>query len=213
MFNTLFAAVLFLAQPATPIPDFQASVRVNYPFASSGTVFKVIPNDKGYTSYILSTGHMKKREEPEIEFFFMDGEKLEKSLKVKGNILFLVENSEKGVDFSLIEVTTKGKPSFVPIAKKDAKKGDKCLSVGCDNASKPKCYSCTILSLGKRDYILENDSPRAGRSGGGLFLNHEIVGVCWGAQIWGNKEVNGLFTRASVIRNLLINADYENLLE
>lgn len=212
MFNTILVAFL-LAQPAAPIPEFQASVRVNYPYASSGTVFKVTPNDKGYTSYILSTGHMKKREDPQIEFFFMDGEKLDEPLVVKGNIIFLVENSFKGCDFSVIEVRTKGKPAFIPIAKKDAKEKDKCLSIGCDSASVPKCYSCTVLNLEKLDYILENDSPKAGRSGGGLFLKHEIVGVCWGCRTWGNEERNGLFTRASVVRNLLMTAGYEYLLE
>jgi hypothetical protein len=212
MFKILLVAFLFV-QPTTPLPEFQASVRLNYPYASSGTVFKVTPNDKGYTSYILSTGHMKKREDPQIEFFFMDGEKLEKPFIVKGNIIFLVENSFKGCDFSVIEVTTKNKPAFIPLAKKDAKEKDKCLSIGCDLATVPKCYSCTVLNLGKHDYILENDSPKAGRSGGGLFLNHEIVGVCWGCATWGNKEVNGLFTRASVVRNLLTAAGYEHLLE
>ena len=205
------AAFLLLLQPvAQPTTEFQASVRVNYPYASSGTVFKVTKNDSGYTSYILSTGHMKKREDPEIEFFFIDG--TEKHVKAKGNILFLVENSDKGIDFCLIEVITKQKPAFVPIAKKDAKEKDKCVSIGCDLATKPKVYSASILNLEKTQYMLENAPLNAGRSGGGLFLNNEIVGVCWGCQTYGD-QTQGLFTRISIIRNVLTASGYEHLLE
>jgi len=212
----MFLTLSLLGLNPVATTEMQASVRVNHPESSSGTVIHVAAlGDGRYTAYVLSTGHMGKRTEPSVEFFYLDGKKLAKPQTAQGRIVFLVENGvSQGVDFCVIEVDAKGKPAAVPIAKKDVGKGVTCLSIGCDMGSLPTAYQCKVVKVKKHQYALERDTPRPGRSGGGLFHDGKLVGVCWGCYQSGNGQgLTGMFTRASTIRRLLASAGYENLLE
>lgn len=171
------------------------SVRVNKhkTGTSSGTIVnaKVIqePGKKDKTHFwVLSTGHMHDRIDPEIEIFFLHKTKLDKPIIVKGAIRFLVENGiNGGTDFSLIEANVDAVGvSFVPLAPENyiVKDGEKLLSCGCDWGREPKCYP-TALRKYKVGGDLETDTATGvGRSGGGLFTNERdrkyVVGVCWG---------------------------------
>lgn len=193
-----------------------SSVRVNKhkTGTSSGVIINatvISEKDKPDRTHIwvLSTGHMRDRVDPEIEIFFLNKRRLDKPVIVKGNIALLVENGLKaGVDFSLIEATVDATGvSFTPLAPESytVKNGDKLLSAGCDWGSEPKCYHTSMKGYNRRGGDLEiGTATGVGRSGGGLFTidRKYVVGVCWGGS-GESKTPQTWFTTHKTVRKML----------
>lgn len=188
MIAMLLAIVFEIDSYAT----LQASVRVNGPeFASTGTI---IACQDGY-SYVLSTGHMGKRTDPTVEVFYANGSRLSKAVELKAQIILLVDNHEKGIDFSILkfEIPQDFKLRSIPLAERVI--FDKLsVSVGCDMGQAPKAYCVLPLNWHnrKRDFWLKcnpGETIRAGRSGGGVFHGRKLIGVLWGC--WHGPNASG----------------------
>jgi hypothetical protein len=185
-------------------PLLEASVRVNPKSPSSGTVVKVESARKGqYKVWILSTGHFENKvgAKSDVEFFYMGGKKLDKPLIVTGTVRYKIEeNMDKGVDFSVIEVLMDKAPAFVSISKSGPPKKAEVISCGCDLGSNPKAYTLQLEGYRTTDYKSKRNGPKAGRSGGGLFYEGELVGICWGHS---GEDGYGLFTsHREIVRHL-----------
>jgi hypothetical protein len=55
------------------------------------------------------------------------------------------------------------------------------------------------VSEGWQDLVTTENSPRPGRSGGGLMTENFYVGICWGTSSY-SGDGNGFFTPLSTIR-------------
>lgn len=69
-------------------------------------------------------------------------------------------------------------PSFFPVGK------DYVLhSTGCDGGTETAHYKVQVLKISSESFphiVTTQNSPRPGRSGGGLFTETYLVGICWG---------------------------------
>ena len=205
---------IFWTQPLLASDYLQSAVRVNEGSASCGTIIKV-ERDR---VWVISTGHMEKRNEPVVEVFYRDGKKLSKPLKSKGKIVLRVENNvDFGIDFSLIEVgfgDFDHRRAFKGVTIGDAKKDTDCISIGCDLAVEPTEYRVKVEEIckGRGDiYTVGKDRTNGGRSGGGLFYDGKLVAVSWGATVSGDEK--GIFTSGQSIKQVLTACGYGRLLE
>ncbi len=169
----------------------QSSVRIkqNGVVKGSGTICYY--DEQTGEAWVISAGHLwngnkepgSPPEEAEIELFYKNDKKLPHPKTFKAEIICY---SNRKVDIAFL----KFRPDWVPqhyfsIAPKDylLKKGDVLESTGCDRAEIPASYTVTIIE-GERvgpDLITQDNSPRPGRSGGGLLTtNGLLVGICWG---------------------------------
>lgn len=200
-------AIFFLFLLQNDDLELQSSVRVGN---ASGTVIKV---SDGF-AYILTTGHLEKRQDVKVEFFYMDGDKLEKPMVLSGRIILLLENNEKGVDFSIvkIELPKRSRPSCIPLASKEVRcrKNQNYRVIG---FCKEPC-EFELTYLGERDgsLITTKDKPTPGCSGGGLFRGGKLLGVCWGTN-HKESEIEGLFTPHYSIIDILEKANMRFLFE
>lgn len=208
---------------AEKFEPLHAAVRVNGDNASCGTIFKVEPGKSTCTAYIVSTGHLAKRSEMKVEVFFLEGKELKEPLVGTGELLTIVDNHDKGVDFCVIKVELKCDAKKLCAAKL-AKKvvfGEECTSVGCDGGIKPKSFSVTTTKwrTKDRDIFVKHSlgqTSTGGRSGGGIFKGNEVVAVYWGSYT-GSEDLtdrgNGMATSVDVIRQILATGGFSDLLE
>lgn len=195
-----------------------AAVRVNGGNSSCGTIIKVEQaGGEGTTAYVLTTGHLQKRMEMKIEVFYRDGKKLEKAEEATGELVCLVENNLRGIDFSVVKVTLKGPPKEYAACKlaKDVPFNKELVSIGCDKGIEPKEFNVTATRWRKKGNDVwvrhkTEESSNGGRSGGGLFRNGELVGVYWGSYTKGDdseKDLtdrgNGMATSCTAVRKAL----------
>lgn len=141
-----------------------------------------------------------------------------KRMKIKCKVIFWYHNENKldapkqydadvafysylrGQDTALVTFTPDWKPSASPIAKEDYRyqDGKHAHSVGCDAGSEVAHYDIKMLELNE-DLVTEENSPRPGRSGGGLMDDEGFyIGTCWGTQ-YVDGSGKGFFTPLSVI--------------
>ncbi len=76
-------------------------------------------------------------------------------------------------------------------------------STGCDGGSEAAHYRVRVIQIPNANLphvITTQNSPRPGRSGGGLFTENYLIGVCWGTSIKDGTG-NGYFTPLQTIRN------------
>lgn len=170
------------------VNPLHAAVRVNGANASCGTIIKVEEEGDGCNAYVLTTGHLQKRMEMKVEVFYKNGKKLEKAEEATGELVCLVENNKRGIDFSVVKVTLKGKPKDYAACRiaKDVPFNKEIISIGCDKGIEPKEFKVTATRWrvkGQDVWVRHktDESSNGGRSGGGLFLNGELVGVYWGS--------------------------------
>jgi hypothetical protein len=77
--------------------------------------------------------------------------------------------------------------------------------VGCDSGSEVAHYGVRYVGFrdvgsGWKDLVTTENSPRPGRSGGGLMSENYYVGICWGTSRYDGNG-NGYFTPLSTIRD------------
>ncbi len=210
-----FLPLLCCSQPVLAASDcLQAAVRVNEESSSCGTIIKV-ERDR---VWVISTGHMEKRNSPIVEVFYRDDKKLTKPLKSKGKIVLRVENNVNfGIDFSLIEVgfgDFDHRRAFKQVSIGVAKADIDCISIGCDLAVDPTEFEVTVIEMckGRGDlYTFGKNRTNGGRSGGGLFYKGKLVAVSWGVTVSGDEK--GIFTSGQSIKQVLQACGYGRLLE
>lgn len=209
------------------INPLHAAVRVNGSNASCGTIIKIAEEDEAAVAYVLTTGHLQKRMEMGVEVFYRKGEKLKEAEKYTGELVCLIENNSRGIDFSVVKVTLKGPAKEYTAARiaKDVPFNKECVSIGCDKGIEPKEFKVTPTRwrIKNADVWVRHKTDEVsngGRSGGGLFLNGELVGVYWGSYTSSgdsDKDTtdrgNGMATGCVAVRDCLNALKLHELLE
>lgn len=107
-------------------------------------------------------------------------QKLDKPKTYEARVIFY--NNVAGSDTALLTFKPDWKPDYFPIANLNYKyKENQYLnSLGCDKGSEVAHYKVKIVGIQKNNLITIENSPRPGRSGGGLMSEQYYVGTCWG---------------------------------
>jgi hypothetical protein len=114
-------------------------------------------------------------------------------------------NNEQGKDCSLSRFKPDWVPDYYPIAPENFlfQKGAILHSIGCDGGREIANYE--VVYMGTRgepwpDMVTVHNSPRPGRSGGGLLSDEGLyVGICWGTSDYSGTG-NGYFTTLKTLR-------------
>lgn len=181
--------------------------------SGSGTI--VYYDEKDGYAYIQSCGHLwkgnmtaqegkSKKVTCDVIVWYHNGLKLNKPLKYSAEVLYY--SNERGKDCSLLRFKPNWTPLYIPIASEfEFVQNTRFHSCGCDRGTEVAHYD--VKYLGDKihgdivDLFTTENSPRPGRSGGGLFSDNLFVGVCWGTTDV-SGEGNGLFTPLTSIKKL-----------
>jgi hypothetical protein len=182
----------------------------------SGTIVYFNPED-GY-AYVQSCGHLwsgtmsadegkKRKITCQVESWYHNTDKLPTSKKYTADVLWYC--NERGYDSSLSRFKPDWQPEYFPLVGKDYvyKTDEMFHSCGCDHGTEVAHYEVTMIRLqevGKNsnDVVTKGNSPRPGRSGGGLFNDEGFfIGICWGTS---NRDGSGigLFTPIQAIHKM-----------
>jgi thiol-disulfide isomerase/thioredoxin len=200
------------AQPSTPVAEsMAASVRlrvkdrggVNF---GSGTV---IDSRVGRT-LVLTCGHLfrdlKSGAVVEVDVF----DRSSKPETFVGQIVDVDLNADLG----LVAIPTKTALTTAPLGtiNRALAVGDKMLSIGCGGGDAPAREPLEITAINKYkgpDNLECTGVPVRGRSGGGLFRDRELMGVCFAAD---PNEKRGVYCGLKPIYELLEKAGFSHLL-
>ncbi len=191
------------------------SVKINVAGASgSGTIVYFDPTTK--YAYVQSCGHLwdgamsakegkSRKLTCKVVLWYKNNEKLPKSQIYPAEVLYYYNAS--GHDISLLRFKPDFEPNYFSIAPVDyqIKEGTILHSVGCDGGEEVAHYSVEVVYYRKvdgtyyQDLVTIRNSPRPGRSGGGLMSNEYYVGICWGTSAYDGGG-NGYFTPLPTIR-------------
>jgi len=189
----------------------RVSVKISVQGGSgSGTVCHYDHSD-GW-AYVLSCGHLwtgDKKYDPKtngkakVTVWYKSGPRLESPATYEAESLFW--SNRRGYDVGMVRFKPDWRPSFAPISSSfRPTKGVHLNSMGCDGGREVARYEVRILSYSPPDIVTELNSPRPGRSGGGLLDDSgEIVGVCWGTSDTSSGAGKGFFTTLEAIRHVL----------
>lgn len=178
--------------------------------SGSGTII-YYDQTSGY-AYVQSCGHLwtgnmtateakSKKPTCSVITWYHNYSKLPEPKTYPAEVLYYYNN--RGQDCSLLRFKPDWMPNFLPISPIDFYfiPNMRLHSVGCDGGREVAHYDVQYLGHRGEDIITTDNSPRPGRSGGGLLSQDYFVGICWGTtEIQGTG--NGLFTPLKVLRSL-----------
>lgn len=199
-------------------PEFVAwlsvSVQIRVTGASgSGTIVWYDPKTRW--AWIQSCGHLwngnmtaeqggRKKVTCKIITWYHNRTKLKEPKEYSAEVLYY--SNDRGRDVSLLRFQPDWTPNYFPIAPEGFtfQEGMRLHSCGCDSASEVAHYEVRYIGQrdvggGWMDIVTTENSPRPGRSGGGLMNNNYFVGVCWGTTDRDGSG-NGFFTSLSAVR-------------
>lgn len=163
----------------------------------SGTLCYYEPRTN--TGYIISCGHLFKGGEKTmfIDTWYKNSVKLSSPARYTAEVIgYTPSIGDGGDDVSFLRFKPDWVPtSWFPIAKIDAtpSAGAKLISMGCDGAREVAAYNVTVVGMEGRNLITRENSPRHGRSGGGLVTTDGYyVGIVWGSSDPTNGSGTGL---------------------
>lgn len=176
--------------------------------AGSGTIVYYDPSSEW--TYVLSCGHLWEgnkeyssdfKEKAKVTMWYKKDVKLPEPATYDAEVLFW--SNERGYDSSLVRFKCDWIPEYFPISPEfKLKKGDILNSMGCDGGREVARYEVRFVEKRSLDIITEMNSPRPGRSGGGLLTNEGyLVGICWGTSDTSGKGI-GYFTPVSSIETV-----------
>jgi hypothetical protein len=190
--------------------------------SGSGTIIYYDKNNN--IAYVATCGHLwpkgkltadqakQKKLKCYITTWYKNKEKLKEPQKYEADVLFY--SFVDGCDTGLIKFSPDYEPSYFGFAPKnyEYKKGKTVNSMGCDGAREVAHYDVEIVGLFDPHLVTQKNSPRPGRSGGGLVDDKNFyIGTCWGtSSIDGSGK--GYFTPVKVIYNFWKENGYEFLL-
>lgn len=197
-------------------PEFRkflaASVRIDIPGgAGSGTI--IYYDSQNNKAYVASCGHLfnrgimseeeakRKKLKVKVVAYYQNDVKLDKPKSYDADVCFYSYVS--GQDTSLISFTPDWVPEYFPIAPKTFayEKGKHYHSLGCDGAKEVAHYDIEVIGISGNDLVTYKNSPRPGRSGGGLMDDEGYyIATCWGTE-FKDGSGRGFFTPLSVIHN------------
>lgn len=182
--------------------------------SGSGTI--IYYDGKTNYAYIQSCGHLwsgnmsadeaKKRNiKCKVITWYYNLQKLPQPKEYIAEVLYF--SNSRGRDCSLLRFQPDWKPEYLSIAPTDYKLEEGCRlhSVGCDGGNEVAHYDIRYIGTRKvtedgwYDLVTTENSPRPGRSGGGLMTDNYYVGICWGTSEYDGSG-NGFFTPLSTIR-------------
>lgn len=170
-----------------------ASVKIVNGYSSGSGTICHYDNKENY-AYVVSCGHLwsgNRLYDPQnitkakIIAWYNEN-KLEQPKTYEAEVLFWC--NDRGFDSSLLRFKPDWEPCCFSIAKDfNYTKNLTLNSLGCDGGTEVARYEVNVIKLNDVDIITRNNSPRPGRSGGGLLTNEgELVGICWGT-----SEIDG----------------------
>jgi len=179
--------------------------------SGSGTIVYYNPDD-GW-AYIQSCGHLwsgnmnaeegkRKKVTCTVIAWYHNDQKLQATKDYNAEVLYYSNSS--GRDISLLRFKPDWEPNYLPIAPAgwEYSRGDRLHSVGCDGGREVAHYDVEVVGLRDGDWpdlVTTRNSPRPGRSGGGLSDENYYVGICWGTSDY-SGDGNGYFTPLKTIR-------------
>jgi len=190
--------------------------------SGSGTICYYEP-EEGW-AYVISCGHLwdgnksykellKNKEKAKIITWYPGSSRIDEPKSYEAEVLFY--SNTRGRDCSCLRFKPDWNPNCFPIASLDHKinKGDKLNSLGCDGGREVARYEVEFLEKRGEDLITIKNSPRPGRSGGGLLTNSGWhVGVCWGTSDVVTGSGIGYFTPLESIHKVFIDNGHEWIL-
>lgn len=179
--------------------------------SGSGTI--IYYDEKNNWAYVQSCGHLwsgnmnseqglRSNKTCLVEIWYKNEVKLSRSTDFKAEILYY--SNDKGRDISLIRFKPDWIPKYLPIAPEDFiyYNNMKLHSIGCDLGTEIAHYEVEVVGLRDGewpDLVTTRNSPRPGRSGGGLLTDEYYIGICWGTSSYDGSG-NGYFTPLNTIR-------------
>lgn len=180
--------------------------------SGSGTI--IYYDKKDNIAYVATCGHLWspgvssydqtkiKKLKCKVATWYHNDKKLDTPKTYEASVLFY--SYVDGCDTALIRFSPDWVPDYFPIAPKDYPyvKGRKAHSMGCDGGSEVAHYVVEIVGLrNKGDLVTIQNSPRPGRSGGGLVDDDCFyIGTCWGTTAFDGSG-QGFFTSLPVIHD------------
>lgn len=172
-------------------------------------------------AYVISCGHLwngdKKYspssvEKAKITTWYHNNKRLSHPKTYEADVLFW--SNKRGFDSSLLRFKPDWTPDYFPIANEfKIQKGAILNSLGCDGGKEVARYEVRFTESKSPDLITELNSPRPGRSGGGLITDEgKLVGICWGTSDISSGDGIGYFTPISSIQKVFIENKHEWLL-
>lgn len=164
-------------------------------------------------AHVISCGHLwsgnmdydpksKDRPTARVITWYKNSIKLDDPETFDAEVLFW--SNDRGYDVSLLRFKPDWSPGFAPIDESFVlKKGLALNSMGCDGGTEVARYEVVFDEMRNPDIITQKNSPRPGRSGGGLITDSvKVVGVCWGTSDISSGNGIGYFTPTSSIKKV-----------
>jgi hypothetical protein len=145
--------------------------------------------------------------------WYKGGAKTATPLTYDAEVMFW--SNRRGYDVSLLRFKPDWNASYAPISSGlSPTKGTTLNSLGCDGGREVSRYAVVIDALDSADLTTKMNSPRPGRSGGGLLTDDcTLVGVCWGTSDISSGDGVGFFTPLEAIREMFNKNGHSWLLE
>jgi len=190
--------------------------------SGSGTIVYYDPLKN--IAYVATCGHLwnygvmnsqeglKRNITCKIITWYHNEKKLAEPKTYTAKVLFY--NHITGADTALVSFEPDWVPNYFPIAPKDYqyKKGSIMHSCGCDGGDEVAHYEVEVVGVISESLTTIRNSPRPGRSGGGLMDDKYYIATCWATSMYkGTSE--GYFTPLPVIHDIWTKNGYEFLLK
>jgi hypothetical protein len=181
--------------------------------SGSGTIIYYDPAD-GF-AYVQSCGHLwngnmsaeegkRKKITCKVTTWYKNEQKLGQPQTYNAEVLYY-HNPDPN-DASLLRFQPDWVPNYVPVAPVDfrAVDGMRLRSCGCDGGREVAHYDVRLLGTRGTDFVTTENSPRSGRSGGGLMTDDHFIGICSRSSDPSGTigRGNGYFTGISAIRSM-----------
>jgi hypothetical protein len=220
----------------TPLPDacaleeqrderyadlLRVSVKVSVSGGSgSGTICHYDPST-GW-AHVISCGHLwsgnrdyspSSKIPAKITVWYQNGPRLDSPKSYEAEALFW--SNTRGYDVSLLRFRPDWPTKYAPISTSFSYEKRTVLnSMGCDGAREVARYEVEVEAYVHPDLRTSRNSPRPGRSGGGLLTNDGVlVGICWGTSDTSSGNGTGFFTPLESIRKVFERNQHGWLLE
>lgn len=182
-----------------------ASVKIRVSGGSgSGTICFYDPQTN--YAYVISCGHLwsgsrsaaelqSKPVSAKVVSWYKNEVKLDSPKEYDAQVLFW--SNSRGYDCSLLRFQPDWQPEFFPIAPQDypISPGSLFHSCGCDGGREVARYEVEFVEYRGNDLVTKRNSPRPGRSGGGLMTNDGFyIAICWGTSDTSSGGGIGYFT-------------------
>jgi hypothetical protein len=187
-----------------------ASVKISVTGASGSGTICYYDHSKN-TAYVATCGHLwnngamsaeegeRKNMTCKVIIWYQNERNLDSTKEYPAKVIFYSHRS--GCDTGLITFQPDWVPTYYPIAPLSYQiaPGSHQHSCGCDGGREVAHYDVEIVGPDGKDLITKYNSPRPGRSGGGLMTDDGYyIGTCWGTSRTDGSGI-GYFTPVNVI--------------